>query len=149
DNMHDVWFEGLTVRRGNKGLIGSNSARLLMRGCKISEVEYGIMSTRNDNDTVRGWFLADNTISGPSTWPRTKGIENARGIQLTGAGHVVCYNRIRGFGDAIDTFPSARCSDIDFHNNDVTEMTDDGSELDYSERNVRCFHNRFTNVFQG
>ena len=28
-------------------------------------------------------------------------------------------------------------------------MTDDGVELDYSERNVRCFSNRFTNVYQG
>ena len=27
--------------------------------------------------------------------------------------------------------------------------SDDGSELDYSERNVRCYENRFTNVYQG
>ena len=26
---------------------------------------------------------------------------------------------------------------------------DDGIELDYSQRNTRCFHNRLTNVFQG
>ena len=72
-----------------------------------------------------------------------------RGIQITGEGHVVCYNRIRGFADAIDTLPSARCAAIDIHNNDVSELTDDGIELDYSERNTRCFSNRLTNIFQG
>ena len=35
------------------------------------------------------------------------------------------------------------------HNNDLSELTDDGIELDYSERNTRCFFNRLTNVFQG
>ena len=104
---------------------------------------------RDTQGIAQDHFLADNLIEGPSTWPRTKGIENARGIQITGEGHVVCYNRIRGFADAIDTLSSARCAAIDFHNNDLSELTDDGIELDYSERNTRCFFNRLTNVFQG
>jgi len=147
--LHDVWFEGLTLRHADKGLVGNGSARIVVRGCHLSDVEYGIVVTRNEGDTVRGWFVADNVIEGISTWPRTKGIENARGIQITGEGHDICYNRIRGFADAIDTFPSPRCTDIDFHHNELTELTDDGMELDYSERNVRCFENRLTNVFQG
>jgi hypothetical protein len=106
-------------------------------------------AVRDTRGIAQDHFLADNLIEGPSTWPRTKGIENARGIQITGEGHVVCYNRIRGFADAIDTFSSSRCAAIDFHNNDVSELTDDGIELDYSERNTRCFFNRLTNVFQG
>lgn len=149
DNVHDVWFENLILRKGGKGVTGNGSARLVVRRCHIYDVEYGVLATRNENDGVRGWFVSDNIIEGPSTWPRTKGIEDARGIQLTGEGHVVCYNRIRGFGDAIDTFPSRRCANIDFHNNDISEMTDDGIEMDYAERNVRCFSNRLTNVFQG
>ena len=149
DDKHDVWVEGLTIRGGGKGIAGNGAARIVVRNCRISGVEYGIVATRNDADTMRGWFIADNLIEGPSTWPRTKGIESARGIQLTGEGHVVCFNRIRGFADAIDTFQSQRCADIDFHNNEISEMTDDGIELDYAERNVRCFFNRLTNVFQG
>ena len=94
-------------------------------------------------------FLADNLIEGPSTWPRTRASKMPAGIQISGQGHVVCYNRIRGFADAIDTFPSPRCAAIDIHNNDLSELTDDGIEMDYSERNTRCFHNRLTNVFQG
>ena len=147
--VHDVWFEGLTVRRAVKGLTLPNSSRIVVRRCRFLGVTYGVFATVNDAGDVHGLFLSDNVIEGPCTWPRTKGIENARGIQVTGVGHVIAYNRIRGFADAIDTLPSARCAAIDIHNNDVSEMTDDGIELDYSERNVRCFANRLTNVYQG
>jgi len=115
----------------------------------MHDVDFGITASKNSKDTINDYFISDNVIEGPSVWPRSKGIEDARGIQLTGAGHVVCYNRIRGFADAIDTMPSPRCEAIDFHNNEISEMTDDGCELDYSQRNVRCFENRFTNVYQG
>jgi hypothetical protein len=147
--IHDVWFEKLTLRRGDHALVAHNSSRLVVRRCHMSGVEFGITFTHNDSDQTNGFFISDNVIEGPSTWPRTKGIEDARGIQATGTGHVVCYNRIRGFADAIDTFPSQRCAAIDFHNNEIHEMTDDGIEMDYSERNTRCFFNRLTNVFQG
>jgi hypothetical protein len=98
---------------------------------------------------LTGFYLADNVIEGPCTWPRTKGIENPRGVQISGTGHIVCYNRVRGFSDAIDTFGSSECSDIDIYGNEISEMTDDGMEADFSEVNVRVFRNRFTNCFQG
>ncbi len=146
---HDVWFEGLTIRNGHHGLTFHDAARIVIRGCRISNVDYGLNATRNTRGDAQDHFIADNVIEGPSTWPRTKGIEDARGIQITGEGHVVCYNRIRGFADAIDMFGSSRCAAIDIHNNDLSELTDDGIEMDYSERNTRCFFNRLTNVFQG
>lgn len=148
-NLHDTWFEGLTVRNGLKGLTASNSSRLVVRRCRFTAVTYGIVSTVNEKGDVHGLFVSDNVFEGPCTWPRTKGIEAARAIQVTGEGHVVCYNRIRGFADAVDTMPSARCAAIDVHNNEISEMTDDGVELDFSDRNTRCFRNRLTNVFQG
>jgi hypothetical protein len=146
---HDVWFDGLTVQNAHHGVTFHDSARIVVRRCHIRGVDYGMNAVRDTKGIAQDHFVSDNVIEGPSTWPRTKGIENARGIQITGEGHVVCYNRIRGFADAIDTFSSARCAAIDFHNNDVSELTDDGIELDYSERNTRCFFNRLTNVFQG
>lgn len=148
-DIHDVWFERLTIRNADYGIVGHRSYRLVVRRCHIHDCDFGLTCTNNDNGKVADFFIADNTIEGPCTWPRTKGIEDPRGVQVTGSGHVVCYNRIRGFSDAMDTFPSRRCSAIDFHNNEVSEMTDDGCEMDYSFRNTRCFHNRFTNVFQG
>ena len=147
--IHDVWFEGLTIRNGRHGLTFHDATRMVIRRCHLSHVDYGLNATRNTRGDVQDHFLADNVIEGPSTWPRTKGIEDARGIQITGEGHVVCYNRVRGFADAIDTFGSSRCASIDIHNNDLSELTDDGIEMDYSERNTRCFFNRMTNVFQG
>lgn len=149
NDMHDVWFENLDIRNADYALVGHNSARFVVRRCHMHDVEFGITCTNNDKDAVRDWFISDNLIEGPSTWPRTKGIEDARGIQVTGTGHDICYNRIRGFADAIDTFGSQRCAAMDFHHNEISEMTDDGIETDYSERNVRVFENRFTNVFQG
>ena len=147
--VHDVWFEGLTIRGAAYGITANEAARLVVRRCRITGVDYGLTATRNPKGAVAGFFVSDNVIEGPSTWPRSKGIEPARGVQLSGAGHVVCYNRVRGFADAINTFPSPVCAAIDIHNNDVSELTDDGIELDFSQRNVRCFHNRLTNVYQG
>jgi Right handed beta helix region len=146
---HDVWFEDLTIQNAINGAVFHDAARIVVRHCHIRRVDYGLTATRNTQGTAADHFVSDNLIEGPSTWPRTKGIEDARGIQISGQGHVVCYNRIRGFADAIDTFPSRRCAAIDFHNNELSELTDDGIEMDYSERNTRCFHNRLTNVFQG
>jgi len=149
NDAREVWFEGLTIRSAQYGVVGHEASAIVVRRCHFYDVEYGIAATRNQHGTLNRWFISDNVIEGPATWPRTKGIESARGIQLSGQGHVVCYNRIRGFADGIDTFPSRECAAIDFHNNDISEMTDDGIELDYSQRNVRCFENRLTNVFQG
>jgi hypothetical protein len=146
---HDVWLEDLTIQNAMHGVTFHDSARIVVRRCHIEKVEFGMNAARNTQGIAQDHFIADNVIEGPSTWPRTKGIENARGMQITGEGHVVCYNRIRGFADAIDTFPSPRCSAIDIHNNELSELTDDGIEMDYSERNTRCFLNRMTNVFQG
>lgn len=146
---HDVWFENLTLRNADYGISANDSTRLVIRRCRIEQVDYGITATRNTKADCEDFFITDNVISGPSTWPRTKGIEPARGVQVTGSGHVIAYNRIRGFADAINTYGSARCDSIDIHNNDVSELTDDGIELDYSTRNVRCFHNRITNAYHG
>jgi len=88
-------------------------------------------------------------MTGRSKWPRSKGIESRRGIQISGTGHVICYNRISGFGDGVDTFSNYPCAAIDIYGNEISECTDDGIEMDYSEHNTRRFDNRLTNVFQG
>ena len=103
--VHDVWFEGLTIRNGGKGIAGNGSTRIVIRRCHISGVQYGIIATKNDADTMRGWFIADNVIEGPSTWPRTKGIEDARGVQITGEGHVVASTASAVLVMQSDTFP--------------------------------------------
>ena len=147
-DVHDVWFEGLGVRRVRYGIVAHRSQRIVMRRCYVREVDYAFTATNNEPLT-EGFFLSDNVLEGPSTWPRTKGIEGARAFQISGRGHEVCFNRISGFADGVDTFGSSECSAIDIYNNDISEMTDDGIEADYSRHNVRVFRNRLTNCFQG
>ncbi len=146
--LHDVIFEGLTIRNATWGIAVNEGARITVRRCTIADVENGFVAQRNGQRQQR-FLLADNTIIGRATWPRTRGIEERGGIRLGGSGHVVCYNRIRGFADAISVHPAYPCAAIDFYGNEISECTDDGIEMDYSEHNTRCFENRLTNVFQG
>ncbi len=53
---------------------------------------------------------------------------------------------MRSASHRIPTIPNRA---IDFYGNDVLWGGDDGVELDYSERNVRAFRNRFGNVGMG
>jgi hypothetical protein len=143
-----MFFENLTVQNAIWGMVAHGGAYLTIRRLKFQNIEYGFVATKT-NGGQTCIFLADCTMQGPSVWPREKGIENARGVQITGTGIEVCYNRIRGFADGIDTFQSPPVRAVDFHNNDLMVLTDDGIETDYSEQNMRCFKNRITNAFQG
>ncbi len=87
---HDVWFEGLMIQNAIHGAVFHDAARIVVRHCHIRRVDYGITATRNTQGTAADHFISDNLIEGPSTWPRTKGIEDARGIQVSGQGHVFC-----------------------------------------------------------
>ncbi|HVE40530.1 MAG TPA: right-handed parallel beta-helix repeat-containing protein [Planctomycetota bacterium] len=149
EGVHDVWFERLVVRNKDYGLLAHEAAGLVIRRCRFEKVKNGIYNGRNTKDAVRGWWISDNVLEGVSPWPRPgdKLDENEwRGIQITGEGHVIAWNRVHQFKDAIDTFPSGRCAAIDIHNNDLSELNDDGIELDFSQRNVRCFENRIVNT---
>jgi len=147
---HDVWLEKLSVANCNFCILAGDSARIVIRRCHIYNIHTrGIHFCGNASGKTSHFFISDNLVEGVSTWPRGKGIEDMNGIHGTGFGHVVCYNRIRGLADAVDTFNSDKVFSIDFHNNDCSELTDDGVEMDYSQRNTRCFNNRFTNVYQG
>jgi len=145
---HDVILDGLTFQNAKWALAFNGGARITVTRCLIRDNDYGFVAQNNSAKQTR-FYLADNVFVGRSKWPRTQGIESRRGIQVSGMGHVVCYNRISNYGDAIDTFSSYPCGAIDFYGNEISECTDDGIEMDYSEHNTRCFDNRLTNVFQG
>lgn len=142
-----VHFEQLTFRGGEFAFVAHGGSDLVVRRCTFEGSAHAVTGTREDKP-IRNWYVADNVMTGPSTWPRSKGIEETEGVQLAGTGHVVCHNRIRGYADGISITPSA-ARGVDFHNNDISECTDDGIEMDYGESNVRCFDNRLTNVFHG
>ena len=131
-------------------IVTHDSERIVLRRCHIHDVDYGLAATKNDKDTVNDYFIADNVIEGRSTWPRTEGIEDRRGVQVTGAGHVVAYNRITAVRRRRSTPCLRRAARRSISTTTTSsEMTDDGIEIDYSQRNMRFFENRLTNVFQG
>ena len=146
--LHDVMFENLTVRNAKWGIAVNEGARITLRRSTITDVDYGFVAQRNGRKQQH-IFIADCTFRGRSKWPRSEGIENRRGIQVGGTGHVICHNRISHFADAVDTYPAYPCAAVDIYRNEISECTDDGIEMDYSEHNTRCFENRLTNVYQG
>ncbi len=145
---HDIILEGLRFRNATWALAFNNASRITVRRCVVTGCDFAFVAQKN-GARQRHIFIADNTFRGPCTWPRSKGIERQRGVQISGTGHVVAHNRISRYADGIDTFPGYPTAAIDIYRNEISECTDDGIEMDYSEHNTRCFENRLTNVFQG
>ncbi|HSA64662.1 MAG TPA: hypothetical protein VLE25_08230 [Nitrospira sp.] len=145
-----VHLENLTIRSSIWGVMATNASDVVIRRTYIHGVSYGINGRVGTN---RNFYICDNVLEGNGvTWPDTSNRTwNYEGIVVTGAGHVICHNTLAGFGDALglsqpEAIPNRA---IDFYGNDVLWGGDDGIELDYSERNVRAFRNRFGNVAMG
>jgi hypothetical protein len=142
-----VWFEDLTLRNARYLLVAHNSSHLVIRGSRFMVSEAGIAAINGGYERSRHFLIMDNVFTGPSSWPRSKGIESSYAISVTGAGHVIAYNRIANFGDGIHGSSHGRLASSDIHNNEILGCTDDGIEADYSDTNVRIFRNRITNCF--
>jgi Big-like domain-containing protein/purple acid phosphatase-like protein/chondroitinase B-like protein len=144
-----VTVENLTIRGSTRGMYlnddGGTSSNVVVRRVRITDVSYGIEAL---SGTKRDYYICDNTLEGRAVWPQTdSSVWDLEGIVVVGSGHVVCYNTISGFGDALsmhhDTDVPNRAND--FYGNDVLWTGDNGIELDFGERNVRALRNRFTN----
>jgi hypothetical protein len=138
------------IRSSTWGIALTNASDVVIRGTVITNVHYGINGRGGAN---RNLYICDNFLEGRGVhWPDTSGRTwNYEGIVVTGAGHVICHNTLAGFGDALGLSQPVEIPNrgIDFYGNDVLWGGDDGIELDYSERNVRAFRNRFGNVAMG
>ena len=142
-----VHVEQLTIVNAIRGLrfTGVNATGNVARRLTIRNVVHGTASTTGQTD----FYICDNTLDGRLEWPwaldrNASNHWDDRGIEVTGDGHVVCHNSIRGFGDpVVNRKRLARSWDI--YGNDIADAFD-GVEMDEGEGNVRLFHNRFTNV---
>ena len=146
--IRHVFFEGLTVRNTARAMSLNGSSYVTVRRCRFLGVKSGIGAMRKQ----RRLFIADCVFVGPRNWTRdghNPKLGEHRAVELSGIGHVVAYNRISGFRDGVDTRPAQPVQGIDIHNNDISECTDDGIELDYSQSNCRAYRNRITNCFMG
>ena len=139
-----IHLERLSIRKATKAMAVDGAEYLVIRRCRIADVKKGI----NDDALSHRLFISDNVIEGRLKYGlKHKGED--RGIELSGSGHIICYNRIIRFRDAIDTRFPWPVKDVDIHNNDCSECEDDGIELDFSEHNVRAYDNRLTNCSMG
>ncbi|HEU4683526.1 MAG TPA: hypothetical protein VFS39_03380 [Nitrospira sp.] len=145
-----VRVEDLAVKQSAWGMKITDARDVVVRRTWIADVRYGINATGGAN---RDFYICDNVLEGHGVvWPDTSNRTwDYEGIVVTGTGHVICHNTLSGFGDALglSTHTNIPNRAIDFYGNDVLWGGDDGVELDYSERNVRAYRNRFGNVAMG
>jgi hypothetical protein len=159
------YFEGLTIRNvdiafyaGLKRVMGCSG--LTVKNCRIEDSGIGIMTHYAGS---RDFYIADNTMIGkhdPDTLVGWYGLEHPSpltsyyGVKVYGEGHVICYNKIAYFHDAIcvDTHglpegPDKKCTSIDIYRNDIFNMSDDFIESDGGMHNIRIFENRGFNAY--
>jgi hypothetical protein len=173
-------FEGLTFRNtsiaieaGIKGITGAEG--LMVKHSRFEDVSTAVHS---DWSGSRKFYIADNEMIGrrPQSlmgwfnippWNEDPDFEEKRlldsyyAVSIYGAGHVVAYNRVTGFHDAIDhatygmpdgypNIPRDRMPvSNDIYGNDVSNLDDNCFEADGSMHNMRVFDNRCFNVAVG
>ena len=101
--------------------------------------------------------VMDNVITGPTTMftdatVGANGNNLGEGVELTGAGNVIAYNRVRGFRDCISTLEDGEAKNqvsLDIYNNDLELGADDAIEADFTMGNTRILRNRIRNSFVG
>ncbi|TQV80763.1 right-handed parallel beta-helix repeat-containing protein [Denitrobaculum tricleocarpae] len=143
------WFEGLVFQNADRLLSVDQASHLVVRRNRFNFTQYGVTSRWATYGESQYNAVLDNVFQGVTTWPRSRGIEETYGVELTGSGHVVAHNLFRNVGDAVHNGDRGRLSASDIYGNEIITCTDDGVETDYSDTNVRVFRNRITNCFAG
>jgi hypothetical protein len=155
-NRKHVHLEGLTITNPASPGTGINLAgaeECVVRHCTVNAV-YGIRASSAPG--AKSCYIADNVLQGITPWrPEAMGANGdniGEGIQMTGPGNVICFNRVTGFRDCISTMEEQQVTDqfcIDIYNNDIYTGADDGIEADFCFHNCRILRNRLTNCFVG
>jgi hypothetical protein len=172
---NDNYFEGLTIRNTNvaflagiKGIAGSSGFTL-----KHSRVYNVGRAVQDDWSGSKNYYIADNTFIGRhdpdrmmswigAIWEKFPGfpelLTSEYAIKVYGQGHVVAYNYLANWHDAIDVATygdpdgsPAEIADrlpvsIDFYGNDIFNMGDNCIESDGGAHNIRVFRNRCFNI---
>jgi len=155
EGRRHVILEGVTVN-GPVSLRFAESCAV--RGCTVNAL-YGIIAKPQPG--CANCYIADNAVTGPMPWVAEGigsslvwggGANEGEGIEITGPGNVVCFNRVLGYRDCISSMESLwpydqRCFDI--YNNDISVGADDGIEADFLSANCRIMRNRLTNCGMG
>jgi hypothetical protein len=171
------YFEGITFRNtgiaieaGMKGIAGAKGISV-----KHSRFENIGVAVHSDWSGSSNFYIADNDMVGREdlsyvfTWyaikpwsdrpdfnERSK-MKSFYAVSIYGQGHVIAYNRVRGFHDGLDhatygmpdNYPDTPRDRlpvaIDVYNNDVSVVHDNCFEADGAVRNIRVMRNRCFN----
>ncbi|MBA2526908.1 MAG: carboxypeptidase regulatory-like domain-containing protein, partial [Pyrinomonadaceae bacterium] len=116
-----VHVERLMIAHAIRGLrfLGVNATGNVARRLVIQNVVHGIGSSTGQSN----FYIADNDIDGRLQWPWVFASDatnhwDDRGVEVTGDGHVVCHNKIRGFGDPVVN-KQRRARSWDVYGNDI------------------------------
>jgi hypothetical protein len=172
------YFEGITVRNtdvafllGLKSIAGASGFTL--KHSRIYDVGRAVQTEWSGS---KDFYIADNVIVGRhdpakmmswtgALWARFPGypelLLSEEGIKVYGQGHVVAFNYLANWHDAIDVATYGEPDgtpnpiqdrlpvSIDFYNNDMYNMGDNCIESDGGAHNIRVFRNRCVNSAQG
>lgn len=154
-NKKWVFIENLTITNLETDGIGvslNGAENCVVRYCTINAV-YGIVAYLPGASNC---YFSDNIITGTCVWKNeamgAHGENIGEGIEITGSGNVICYNKVSAFRDCISFMEDEHVSDQtcnDIYNNDIGTALDDGIEADFSFSNCRIFRNRLTNCYVG
>ncbi len=160
DGRKHVYIEGVTVRtkagpanpRG-VGVSMNGAVECVVRRSQIQAI-FGVRASEPPGCT--NCYIADNVIEGTTPWTAeamgANGKNIGEGVEVTGPGNVIVFNRITGFRDCISHREDRNAYEqisTDILNNDIYTGADDGIEADFCFHNCRVMRNRITNSFVG
>ena len=177
NNKKWVYIYGLNVENSNKAVIETqlngpekklpidNPYGLIPIGIQLNGAENCAVMGCTVNSTwgivaykpgATNCYISDNIVTGTNKWNNESmgahGDNLGEGIEMTGPGNVICYNKVIGFRDCISTMEDQHVVNqtcIDIYNNDINRGLDDAIEADFCFSNCRIYSNRITNCFVG
>ncbi len=129
----------MTIEAGGRfGQLGATG--LTVKRCRFRDISIGIFGLEG---SCRSFTIVDNHLTGRLDGPNNGGY----GVNLSGAGHSVAYNRVEQFWDCLNvltsstTVPGQRAWSMDFNNNICIAARDNIFEIDGMMWNVRFMRN--------
>lgn len=148
-----VFLENLKLINCLRPVNVTGSTGVAIKGCTIEPVRQPLTIKGIVGTNTHDLFIADNTINMTGDWAgigRTGAYgTGGYGIEVTGDGTVICYNRIFESWDGINVGGgdgTVRATfNVDIHNNVIDRASDDACQTDAVHQNIRVYRNRFLN----
>ncbi len=152
----NIWFDNLNISKSECAILAGycpfmSTTGLIVTNCKATDVRNAIY-----DDEAKGsenYYIADNEFVGRNRISMNDH-SSPFGVFIAGKGHVVCYNTINQFQDAVNTSwdriesiaEDDYTASYDMHNNLLLSGPDDWIEMDNGMFNIRAYENMMLNA---